>query len=69
MKSSKALRKILKEHGSTIDLVKLMGYSPAHVRSMLCEHRNIPPKILRKLVELGNGKVKPRELRPDTFLK
>lgn len=65
--SGTALRKVLKEVGSTSDLAKLTGYSASHIRSMLCEHRAIPPKIVNKLVELANGKVKPKELRPDVF--
>ncbi len=67
MGSSKALRKVLKEVGTTSDLAKLTGYSKSHIRSMLCDHRNIPPRIVSKLVELANGKVKPKELRPDIF--
>lgn len=65
----KALSKVLGEVGSTSDLAKLTDYIVSHIRSMLCEHRAIPPKIVNKLVELANCKLKPRELRPDIFLK
>ena len=67
MKQREALYKIVKEVGNTVDLANILGISHSYLRVMLCESQKISPKIVKKLSELSNGKVRPEELRPDIF--
>lgn len=64
---NKAFKKVLNVVGSKSDLAKLSGYSESHIRSILCGARNVPAKAVLKFVELADGKVTAKELRPDIF--
>lgn len=63
----KALRTVVKEVGNVKDTACLLGVSYSYMRTMLCGLQQVSPKLVKKMVELSNGKVAPKDLRPDIF--
>lgn len=61
------LMKIVNEVGSVTDLADLLKVSRTYVSNWLHNQRPIPATQVKKLVELSNGKVTEKELRPDVF--
>lgn len=64
---NKAFLKVIESVGSKSELAKLLGYSVSHIRAILCGAKNVPAKVVLKLVELSNGSVTAQQLRPDVF--
>jgi DNA-binding transcriptional regulator YdaS (Cro superfamily) len=64
---NKSFLKAIRQVGSNSDVAKLLGYSESHIRAILCGAKNVPAKAVLKLVELSDGKVTAKELRPDIF--
>ena len=64
---NKEFLKVIELVGSKSELANLLGYSESHIRALLCGAKNVPAKIVLKLVELSNGAVTAQQLRPDIF--
>jgi len=67
MEQKKALLKVIEEVGSSKELSNLLGISYSYMRTLLCGFLKIPPKMVKRIVALSNGLVKPNQLRPDIF--
>lgn len=64
---NKPFLKAIKQIGTNSDAAKLLGYSESHIRAILCCAKNVPAQAVLKLVELSDGMVTAKELRPDIF--
>lgn len=67
MKQRQAVSKIIDKVGSSKKLAELLGISRPYVANFLAADRPIPLKYIRKLVELSDGEVKKKDLRPDLY--
>ena len=64
---NKPFLKAIRQIGTNADVAKLLGYSESHIRAILCGAKNVPAQAVLKLVELSDGMVMAKELRPDIF--
>ncbi len=60
----KALNKIIREVGSAYKLAIMLGIADSNIYAWKIGKVNVPYRWLDILVELSNGKVKKKELRP-----
>lgn len=67
MKQNKAMSKIVKKVGSSKKLAELLGITRPYASNLLNGDRPVPVKYVKKLVELSEGEVKKRDLRPDVY--
>ena len=67
MQQKKAIAKIVDKVGSSKRLAELLGISRPYVSNFLGADRPIPLKYIKKLVELSDGEVKKKDLRPDLY--
>lgn len=61
------IEKIINEVGTQKDLSKRLGISYSYMRNIKSGESKVPPKLVKKLAALSNGKVTERQLRPDIF--
>lgn len=59
--------KIAKKVGSAKKLAELLGISRPYASNLMCGDRVVPVKYVKKLVELSEGEVKKKDLRPDVY--
>jgi DNA-binding transcriptional regulator YdaS (Cro superfamily) len=64
---NKALAKIVKKLGSLKTLGEILGCSKSTVSRWVNGIHPIPTQHIKKLVELSEGGVKKKDLRPDVY--
>lgn len=67
MKQGKAVLKISKKVGSMTKLASEVGCTCSSISHWANERRIIPAKYVKKLVELSEGEVTKKDLRPDLY--
>jgi len=67
MKKKKATSKIVKKFGSVSAVAKRLAISRTYASNFLSGNRKVPVKYVKKLVELSEGEIKAKDLRPDIF--
>ncbi len=67
MKKEKALMKVIEKVGSTNELARILGCSASYVSNWTSGYRKIPIKYVKKIVELSEGELRKKDLRPDVY--
>ena len=67
MKQEKALMKVIEKVGSARRLANILGCSPSYISNWTSGYRKVPIKYVKKIVELSEGQVKRKDLRPDVY--
>ncbi len=67
MTPTEAVNIVILEVGSVKLLAPLLGISNSYLRDIKTAYRKVPVRLVKRLVELSNGKIKASELRPDVF--
>lgn len=67
MKENKALLKVVKKVGSIQELARELAVSRGYVSHWIHGRRKIPPELIKKIIELSEGEIKKKDLRPDLY--
>jgi len=67
MKKQQAVLKILDKYGSVSAVAKKLAISKPYASNFLTGKRKVPIKYVKKLVELAQGEVRKKDLRPDVY--
>ena len=67
MKKQQAVLKILDKYGSVSAVAKKLAISQPYASNFLTGKRKVPIKYVKKLVELAQGEVRKKDLRPDVY--
>jgi len=67
MKQVKAVLKVSQKVGSMTELANRLGCSKSYVSKWSKGERKVPIKYVKKIIELSEGQVKKKDLRPDVY--
>ncbi len=67
MRKEQAASKIIDKCGSVSAVAKKLAISQPYASNFLTGKRKIPIKYVKKLVDLSQGEVKKKDLRPDVY--
>ena len=67
MKKQQAVLKIIDKYGSVSTIAKMLAISQPYASNFLTGKRKVPLKYVKKLVELSEGQVRKKDLRPDVY--
>jgi len=59
--------KVIEKVGSTRKLARILGCSHSYISNWNSGYRKVPIKYVKKIVELSEGELKKRDLRPDVY--
>ena len=67
MKKNLALIKVIRKVGSMTKLANKLNVSPSFISHLAKGRKKIPARYVKKLVELSEGEVMKKDLRPDLY--
>ena len=67
MKQTKALNLVIKKFESMTEAAQAIGVSVSYLSHIASGRRKVPIKYVKKIVELSEGEIKKRDLRPDVY--
>ena len=67
MNTKMALTKVINKLGSQAELARQLNTSRGFITDWMTGRREIPARLVRKIVMLSNGEITESDLRPDVF--
>ena len=67
MKQVKAVLKVSQKVGSMTELAIRLGCSKSYVSKWSKGERKVPIKYVKRIVELSQGEIRKKDLRPDVY--
>ena len=67
MKQTTALNIVINKFDSMTEAAQAIGVSISYLSHLASGRRKVPIKYVKRIVELSEGKIKKRDLRPDVY--